>query len=62
MVEPVIKDCACGTDHDEMPMVTVSACCCMWTGDDPECDHKEYWVPAVCLKHKTHIPCRKCEY
>lgn len=56
----LIEGCACGKDHEEMPMVDISTCCCVWAGEDPDCDHAEVLVPAVCLVHKRHEPCRPC--
>lgn len=43
---PLIEGCACGQDHDTMPMIDV--------------DH-DTWIPGVCLTHKLHIPCRSCD-
>lgn len=58
---PLIRDCACGRDHDTMPMIDVSSCACAWSHDpDSDCNHAEYLTPGVCLKHKRHIPCRPC--
>lgn len=55
-----IEGCSCGTDHVEMPMVDISTCCCVWSEEDPECDHSSFMVEAVCRKHKRHVPCRAC--
>lgn len=55
-----IKDCGCGQDHEIMPMMDVSLCCCLWAGEDPDCTHEPLWVEAVCRTHKRHEPCRKC--
>lgn len=58
---PLIEDCACGRDHQTMPMIDVSSCACAWSHDpDPDCDHAAYLTPGVCLKHKRHEPCRPC--
>jgi hypothetical protein len=44
----LIRDCACGQDHETMPTETD------WDG--------EKWVeyPLVCVEHKRHAPCREC--
>lgn len=50
MSEPEITDCACGNDHETMPMIDVSI------GDEGP-----IYVEGVCRIHKRHIPCRKCD-
>ena len=50
MSEPLIKDCACGHDHETMPRDIVCV----------EEDGTEYWADMVCMKHKCHKPCRRC--
>lgn len=54
---PEIEDCACGHDHETMPLIDVSFCgiCDRW-----DCDHDIRLVEAVCRKHKRHVPCRPC--
>jgi hypothetical protein len=54
-----IKDCTCGKDHETTPLVNVSTCTCMFN-PDPDCTHEELEVPAVCVTHKRHEPCRRC--
>lgn len=44
-----IVDCACGQDHETMPMIDVS-----WEDGEP------VYVEGVCRIHKRHVPCRKC--
>ena len=44
--EPEIKDCSCGSDHQEMPMDSV------YPGLPP--------VELVCRVHKKHFPCKRC--
>lgn len=43
-MEPLIKGCSCGQDHDTMPY------------DTDEFGR----FPLVCVKHKRHYPCRPC--
>lgn len=58
---PEIEDCACGQDHQTMPMIDISTCWCVWGDeDDPECTPEVIWVEAVCREHKRHVPCRTC--
>lgn len=59
--EPVIRDCACGMDHWEMPMIDINLCFCyLMETPDPDCDHEIMYVEGVCRIHKRHIPCRRC--
>ena len=55
-----IVGCACGQNHETMPMIDISTCCCVWAGEDPDCDHSSVWVEGVCREHKRHEPCRPC--
>lgn len=54
-----ILDCACGQDHEKMPMVDASVCFCS-ISYDPKCTHEVLMVEGVCREHKRHIPCRPC--
>lgn len=56
----LIEGCACGQDHETMPMIDISDCFCLILGDQPGCTHEVFEVPAVCVKHKRHEPCRPC--
>lgn len=47
--KPEIEDCACGRDHETMPMIDISF------GDEAE-----HYVEGVCRIHKRHVPCRGC--
>lgn len=52
MTKPEIEGCACGQDHEFMPV-------------DYEYDQwldKWFEIELVCRIHKRHIPCRKCMY
>ena len=49
---PEIVDCACGRDHETMPMLLI----------DFTDSGEEILEEAVCREHKRHVPCRPCLY
>lgn len=65
-----IEDCACGKDHEVMPMDFDFTCSCIMESWLPEdewliqdgCEHPITWFELVCRTHNRHIPCRLCLY
>lgn len=53
-----VIDCACGTNHDTMPLVDLGYQSREVHGVARQ---EEIFVMGVCREHRRHLPCRGCE-